>query len=68
MSPCERCGDRGAVPWRINPWRVWPASGLERVLRKKCERHKVEEAHKVSGEDSEKRTNPRRALGSLSGT
>ena len=31
-------------------------------------RHKAKEARKVSGEDSEERTNLRRAFGSLSGT
>lgn len=40
-------------------------SGTEHM---ECGRHETEEAYKVSGEDSEERTNPRGAVGSLSGS
>ena len=47
--------------------------GVAGVLLTRSESHlmgkyEAEEAHKVSGEDSEERTNPRRAFGSLSGS
>ena len=68
LSPCKECGIRGAVPWRINPRRcIGPRPALSESYDM-SKRHKTKEARKVSGEDSEERTNLRRAFGSLSGT
>ena len=68
-SNCFLVGNPGreGVPGDQEPWRFWLASDQQRFLLS-CGRHKTWEASKVLGDDSEERRNPRRAVGSLSGS
>ncbi len=67
LSPCERRPEEKGYREIKSPGAVGlqPAGSETRDV---SERHKLSVARKVSGKDSEERTNLRRAYGSLSGT